>query len=78
MASLQDYFSTLSTEELSYLLYREASGHLDISPETIIVICDILAQRQPPIMSAKESWQNFAKNIFPTNKDLCTKRMQRS
>lgn len=64
MTSLQDYFSTLSTEELSYLLYREASGHLDISLDTVILICDILAQRHPPKMSAKASWQSFMKNYL--------------
>lgn len=49
MASAQEYCEKLSTSQLQALLREEAEGRGALPQEIILVICDILSQRDPSL-----------------------------
>ena len=53
MASVKEYCKKLSTSQLQALLREECAGRGDLPIEVILMICEILAERnpaKPPVM----------------------------
>ena len=54
MASVQEYCEMLSTSQLHSLLREECEGRGAMPAEMILLICDILSQRDPTKPDARE------------------------
>lgn len=53
MASVKEYCEKLSTSQLQALLREECAGRGNMTMDTILLICEILAKRnpaKPPVM----------------------------
>ncbi len=54
MAAIQEYLQKLSTTQLQALLREECEGRGTLPLETILDICNILAERNPQLPAVKE------------------------
>lgn len=59
MASVQEYYEKLSTEQLELLLCADIEGKKKLDTETILQICSILAKRKPHKTDAREAFRRF-------------------
>ena len=53
MASLKEYCEKLSTSQLQAILREDCEGRGNLSVDTILLICEILAERvptKPPVL----------------------------
>lgn len=63
--SAQAYCERLSTSQLQALLREECAGRGDLPEDLILVICDILAQRDPSLPTAKQILLEIAARYLP-------------
>ena len=54
MATLQEYCEKLSTSQLQALLREETENRGSMTTETILIVCDILASRDPSLPSVRQ------------------------
>lgn len=59
MHGIENYLRRLSTEQLSTIIREDCEGPAQYSPEVIMKVCEILAERNPVIQSAEEMFQEF-------------------
>lgn len=64
MASLYEYLGTFSTSQLQGLLRDECEGRGTLPMDTILLICEILAQRDPELPSIKETLLNLCRSYL--------------
>ena len=55
MASLREYCEMLSTTQLQALLREECEGRGNLPADTVLMICDILANRDETLPSVSET-----------------------
>ena len=58
-------YELLSTKELEEILRRDCFGIETLEQDVLFAICDILAERRPPIRSTQEAFQEFVKYYAP-------------
>lgn len=59
MASMREYCELMSTSQLQSLLREEYEGRGTLPVDTILIICDILARRDPQLPSVKDSLRSL-------------------
>ncbi len=64
MAAIQKYLQKLSTTQLQALLREECEGRGTLPLETILDICNILAERNPQYPAAKDIILQLAVHIW--------------
>ena len=56
MASVRQYLEKKSTEELQAILRADCRGRFEIPLDTVLLICDIIRDRNP---RKKDPWQAY-------------------
>lgn len=64
MASLREYCEMLSTEQLKALLREECNGRGSLPMDTILMICDILSQRDTDLPGVRETLLNLCRSYL--------------
>lgn len=49
MSSMQDYLKIMSTHQLKAILREECEGRGELPVEAVLMICDLLAERDPAL-----------------------------
>lgn len=60
MASEREYLEKMSTNRLDTLLFQELIGREQMRLASILITCEILAQREPHRGTAKDIFLKFA------------------
>lgn len=63
MASEREYLEKMSTGQLDYFLNLEAYGRNRLTLSSIYLICEILARRDPVRGTARDIFQEFARQF---------------
>ena len=61
MATVREYCNKLSTSQLEALLREDCAGRGNLSMEAILIICDILVERNPSKTPVREKFLEFCK-----------------
>lgn len=56
MATIREYLAKKSTEELQAILRADCRGRFEIPLDTVLLICDIIRDRNP---RKKDPWQAY-------------------
>lgn len=64
MSSIQQYFEKKSTEELQGILQGHCIGTIDLPIDTILLICRIIAERDPLKPNVKEEFNRFCEHYL--------------
>lgn len=56
MATIREYLAKKSTEELQAILRADCLGRFEIPLDTVLLICDIIRDRNP---RKKDPWQAY-------------------
>lgn len=59
MASVREYCEMLSTSQLRALLQEEWEDRGKLPTDCILIICDILARRDPKLPPLRDAIRNF-------------------
>ena len=70
MASVQEDYGKLSTEQLELLLRADFEGKENLNTEAVLQICSILAERKPPKTDVRESFRRFVANYMDQSEQL--------
>ena len=70
MHSVENYLRRRSTEQLEMVVRADCEGSQEYPPEVILLVCKILAERNPPAKSAEEMYQQFLREYAPEKEDL--------
>ena len=70
MSSLREYFEKMETEELQGILRSDYLGVVELPLDTILMICQILADRNPNKPDVKAAWRRFLKYYLEQENDL--------
>lgn len=57
MASLREYLEKKETEELRGILLADCRGRFEIPLDTVLLICDIIRERNP---KKRDPWQAYS------------------
>lgn len=59
MASQREYLGKMHSDQLRELLRANDSGQLDLPVDTVLLICQILQEREPSKMTVREAFRYF-------------------
>ena len=65
MVNIQEYFEQLSTAQLEQLVRDDLDGRQALPLDLLLLVCGILAQRDPPKKSAEEAFRDFLEHYLP-------------
>lgn len=65
MADLRQHFESMSSEQLTHLLREDCAGRQELPLETLILICNILAERDPHKTDVKGAYRRFIQYYLP-------------
>lgn len=68
--SVEGYLRRQQTEALQAILRADLDGREDLTLDTILLICKILAEREPPRKSAEDMLREFYLYYAPEIEDL--------
>ena len=64
MASVEEYCEMLSTSQLEALLLEEYNNRGALPMDVILLICQILSQRNPALPAIEDSLRELCKNYI--------------
>ncbi len=67
MNSFKDEIRKMRTELLQEMLRADLDGSVPLDMETVILICDVLAERRPPDAVRMKNFDEFIKEIMKTD-----------
>ena len=62
MHSVESYLRRQSTEKLRSIILADFEGTEKYLPDVIVMVCKILAERDPPTKSAEEMFREFQRD----------------
>ncbi len=66
MSTLRECFEILSDEQLREIIRQDLDNEVDYPVDTILLICEILAHRNPVAKDAKVAYQQFIEQYIPS------------
>lgn len=64
MSSAQEYLRKMETGQLQHLLRQYDLGTMDFSVDAVLLICSILAERDPDKPDVKEAFRRFCREYM--------------